>query len=127
VAEPVSGEFPFVLLTGRGTSAQWHTNTRTGKSEILRKLYPAECYVEIHPADARRLKILPGGRVRVSSRRAELEANAFITPTVQPGQVFIPMHYEAVNRLTFPSYDPHSRQPSYKHCAVRVEAAGVAR
>lgn len=32
------------------------------------------------------------------------------------------MHYEAVNRLTFPSYDPHSRQPSYKHCAVRVEA-----
>jgi ferredoxin-nitrate reductase len=123
VAEPTCEEFPFVLLTGRGTSAQWHTNTRTGKSEILKKLYPAECYVEIHPDDARRLRLAPGGRVRVISRRAEMEANAFVTPTVQPGQVFIPMHYDAVNRLTFASFDPHSRQPSYKHCAVRLEPA----
>jgi predicted molibdopterin-dependent oxidoreductase YjgC len=45
-------------------------------------------------------------------------ANAFVTPTVRPGQVFIPMHYDAVNRLTCASFDPHSRQPSYKPCAV---------
>jgi assimilatory nitrate reductase catalytic subunit len=30
------------------------------------------------------------------------------------------MHYAAMNRLTFPAFDPYSRQPSYKHCAVRV-------
>jgi len=123
VAEPTSSEFPMVLLTGRGTSAQWHTNTRTGKSAILRKLYPAECYAEIHPDDARRLGIVPGGKVRIRSRRAELVANAFVTPTVQPGQVFIPMHYDAVNRLTCASFDPHSRQPSYKHCAVALAPA----
>ena len=120
VAEPPSSEFPFVLLTGRGTSAQWHTNTRTGKSAVLRKLYPAECYAEIHPDDATRLGIVPGGKVRIRSRRAELVANAFVTPTVRPGQVFIPMHYDAVNRLTCASFDPHSRQPSYKHCAVAL-------
>ena len=33
-------EYPFVLLTGRGTSSQWHTQTRTGKSAVLKKLYP---------------------------------------------------------------------------------------
>ena len=47
VPEPVSKEFPFVLLTGRGTSAQWHTQTRTGKSDVLRKLHPKNIYVEI--------------------------------------------------------------------------------
>lgn len=120
VAEPPSSEFPFVLLTGRGTSAQWHTNTRTGKSAVLRKLYPAECYAEIHPDDATRLGLVPGGKVQIRSRRAELVANAFVTPTVRPGQVFIPMHYDAVNRLTCASFDPHSRQPSYKHCAVAL-------
>lgn len=104
-------------------SAQWHTNTRTGKSAVLRKLYPETCSVEIHPDDARRLRIAPNPRVTVGSRRAEITATAFVTPTVRPGQVFIPMHYDAVNRLTFASFDPHSRQPSYKHCAVRLTPA----
>lgn len=121
VVEPVDAEFPYVLLTGRGTSAQWHTNTRTGKSAVLRALYPAECYVELNPADARRLRIVAGQRVTVRSRRGALQANAFITPTVEPGQVFVPMHYDAVNRLTHPGVDPHSRQPGYKHCAVVLE------
>jgi assimilatory nitrate reductase catalytic subunit len=47
---------------------------------------------------------------------------AFVTPTVQPGQLFIPMHYREVNQLTFPAFDPYSRQPSYKACAVKIEA-----
>lgn len=121
--EPPDANFPFVLLTGRGTSAQWHTNTRTGKSDVLRKLYPAKCYVEIHPDDARRLDIAPNAPVRIASRRAEITATAFLTPTVQPGQLFVPMHYAELNQLTFPSFDPHSRQPSYKACAVKVSAA----
>ena len=36
--EPPGGEFPFQLLTGRGSAAQWHTQTRTAKSDVLRKL-----------------------------------------------------------------------------------------
>lgn len=31
---------PFVLLTGGGSSAQWHTETRTAKPGVLRRLYP---------------------------------------------------------------------------------------
>ena len=93
VAEPPDKEFPFVLLTGRGASAQWHTNTRTEKSGVLRKLYPANAYVEINPADAARLGIAPNSRVSVISRRAKVECTAFVTASPRTGQVFIPMHY----------------------------------
>jgi assimilatory nitrate reductase catalytic subunit len=125
VAEPTDAQFPFVLLTGRGTSAQWHSGTRTDKSDILRALAPQQCYLEINPADAKRLGILPNTSVRVRSRRGSIAAKAFVTPTVQPGQVFIPMHYAEVNRLTHPSFDPHSRQPNYKHCAVAIEPGRI--
>lgn len=118
--DPPDQEYPFLLLTGRGTSSQWHTNTRTAKSDVLRKLYPANCYVEIHPDDADRLGITANSPMRVMSRRGELHATAFITPTVQTGQIFIPMHYREVNRLTFPAFDKYSRQPSYKACAVKI-------
>ena len=118
--EMVDAEFPFVLLTGRGTSSQWHTNTRTGKSDVLRKLYPAALYVEINPLDAERLGIEANALVTVASRRAKITATAFVTTTVQPGQIFAPMHYGLVNQLTFPAFDPYSRQPSYKACAVAV-------
>ena len=38
-----------MLLTGRGSSAQWHTQTRTSKSQVLRTLYPDAPYAEINP------------------------------------------------------------------------------
>ena len=127
LAEPTDAQFPFVLLTGRGTSAQWHTGSRTNKSDVLRVLAPSACYVEVNPKDAIRLGLAPNEPVRVTSRRAMLIATAVITPTVRPGQIFIPMHYADVNRLTYPSFDPQSRQPSYKHCAVALEKAGANR
>jgi assimilatory nitrate reductase catalytic subunit len=119
--EQTDAEYPFLLLTGRGSSAQWHTGTRTNKSAVLRKLAPAELYVEINPRDASRLGVAAGERVTVRSRRGSCVALAFVTPTVQRGQVFLPMHFSTVNRLTFPAFDPHSRQPSYKAAAVRLE------
>jgi predicted molibdopterin-dependent oxidoreductase YjgC len=122
--EEISKEFPLVLLTGRGSSAQWHTGTRTGKSPVLRKLHPANIYVEICADDAARLNIESGTRVCVRSARASVFATAFITSAVAPGQLFMPMHYAETNHLTLWHVDPHSRQPGYKWCAVNVEPAG---
>ena len=119
--EPADREYPYTLLTGRGTSSQWHTQSRTGKSDILRKLYPQEAYIEINPKDAARLGVKEHDMIRVRSRRGEMEASVYIAPTVKPGELFLPMHYPEVNRLTHPSFDPHSRQPNYKACAVRLE------
>ena len=112
--------YPYILLTGRGSAAQWHTQTRTGKSSVLNQLGPQQLFVEINPQDARREGIRPNQDAIVESQRGRVRAKAFVTPTIQPGQVFIPMHYEATNQLTHAHFDPYSKQPSYKACAVRV-------
>jgi assimilatory nitrate reductase catalytic subunit len=125
VPEETSDAYPLVLLTGRGTSAQWHTQTRTAKSEVLKKLYSEDPYVELNPKDARTLGISPNQWVIVESRRGQMRARAYITPIVAVGQAFVPMHYARTNQLTFPSFDPYSRQPSYKNCAVRIQAESV--
>ena len=113
--------YPFFLLTGRGTMHQWHTQTRTGKVEILKKMYPQESYAEIHPQDAEGLGLAEGQKVRVTSRRGTVVVNALIKDSVRPGFVFLPMHYQDANYLTFPVFDPHSKQPGYKFGAVRLE------
>lgn len=118
--EPACDEYPLVLLTGRGSAAQWHTQTRTGKSSVLAKLYPNEPFIEINPADAEALQLKPQQKVTVQSRRGRICANAMITPTVAKGNVFMPMHYDQVNQLTLSHFDPHSKQPSYKDCAVKI-------
>ena len=124
--EPVDGQYPFVLLTGRGSSAEWHTGTRTSKSAMLRLLAPSSNRVELHPRDAAPLGLRQGDRVRVHSRRGSMEARVVLEGGVGRGRVFIPMHDGAVNRLTLPVFDPYSRQPSYKACAVRLEPLGEA-
>lgn len=118
--EPPSAKYPYLLLTGRGTAAQWHTQTRTAKSAVLRQLGPKQVYVEISPGDARNEGIRPNQEVIVESQRGRIRAKAYVTPTVISGQVFVPMHYGVTNQLTHAHFDPYSHQPSYKDCAVRV-------
>ncbi|MBZ0236129.1 MAG: nitrate reductase [Deltaproteobacteria bacterium] len=120
-AETVRAPFPFTLLTGRGSASQWHTETRTAKSEVLRRLAPAAEHVELNPDDAARLGIGPTDWVRVSSRRGSVELRAFLTRAVPRGSVFAAMHTVKTNVLTFAAFDHYSRQPAYKHCAVAVE------
>jgi assimilatory nitrate reductase catalytic subunit len=110
-----------ILLTGRGSASQWHTQTRTSKSDVLRKLYPVEPYVEVNPVDAREIDIEHNDWVSIVSQRGRMRARAFLTNAVRSGQVFVAMHYESVNRLTDSVFDPYSSQPSYKACAVRLE------
>ncbi|TWU03720.1 molybdopterin oxidoreductase family protein [Neorhodopirellula pilleata] len=118
--EPTSSEYPVMLLTGRGTVSQWHTQTRTRQSPVLKMLYPQEAYIEINPVDADQWEIDHGDLVIIESRRGRIQANANVTATVRRGQAFMPMHYEITNQITLSHFDPHSGQPSYKDCAVRI-------
>ncbi|MGZ4705344.1 MAG: molybdopterin oxidoreductase family protein [Acidimicrobiales bacterium] len=118
VTERPTARYPLSLLTGRGSSAQWHTGTRTSKSAVLRTLAPQSAYVEIGPTDASAIGIEASEWVVIESARGSMRARALVTPTVPEGHVFVPMHDAATNRLTFPAFDPHSRQPSYKTGAV---------
>jgi len=118
--------FPFNLNTGR-TVEHWHTRTKTGRVEILEGLAP-EAWIEVHPSDARQLGIYAGDFVRVSSERGAIERiRARITPIVRRGEVFIPFHWDecCANRLTTDEFDPISREPNYKQCAVRIERVGA--
>ena len=121
--ENPSLEFPFILNTGR-TVEHWHTRTKTGGVPILQKLSPA-AWVEMNPRDAKALQLKQGERVRVVSQRGSVEGIALrITEITAPGQIFIPFHFfkTNANNLTLNVFDPISREPNYKQCAVRVEA-----
>ena len=118
--EALTGRHPLVLLTGRGSSAEWHTGTRTSKSAILRSLSPEQLYVQVSPVDAEPRGIVSGDEVMVTTVRAEVRAKAQVTPNVAAGSVFLPMHHHDTNRLTAASFDPQSRQPSYKWSAAEV-------
>lgn len=120
-----SRQRPLRLLSGRGSSAQWHTQTRTAKSALLVALAPEGPYVEISPPDAAALGVADGDWVEVASARGAMEARAVVTDAVSPGAVFVPMHDEGTNRLTLEEVDPHSRQPSFKDGAVSVRRLGA--
>jgi anaerobic selenocysteine-containing dehydrogenase len=119
--ERLSPEFPYLLLTGRGSSAQWHTETRTRQSPILKRLYRDEAVIEISPEDAHREGIEAEDWVQVTSAHGQARFRCVITRKVKPGQVFIPMHKDGVNRLIPSEFDPQSRQPSYKMGAVLIK------
>lgn len=121
--ERPSRRYPLALLTGRGSAAQWHTGTRTDKSATLRALAPEGLWVQLHPRDAATRSLAEGDDVLVESARGSVRARAQLSASVGVGQVFLPMHHPEVNRLTFPDFDPHSRQPAYKLSAVEVRAA----
>jgi assimilatory nitrate reductase catalytic subunit len=124
--EPPRAEFPFVLNTGR-TVEHWHTRTKTGRVTLLESLAP-EAWVEINPSDAETLRVRTGDVVRVASPRGAVERLVVrVTAIVRAGEVFIPFHYDeaCANRLTDDQFDPISREPNYKQCAVRIERVAV--
>ena len=121
--EEPDADYPFILTTGR-IMFQYHTGTVTRRIAKLEREAPA-CKVEINPADAARLGLNGSKKVRVTSRRGELMAEAKVTDRVDPGVIFIPFHFveAAANILTNPALDPIAKIPEYKVCAVKVEAA----
>jgi formate dehydrogenase alpha subunit len=120
-AELTDEEYPLILTTGR-LMFHWHTGTMTRRSEKLHQEVP-EAYVEIHPEDATKIGLNGGKRVRVASRRGEIELGVRVTKRIRPGVVFIPFHFAeaAANALTNAALDPTAKIPEYKVCAVKIE------
>jgi formate dehydrogenase alpha subunit len=121
-AELPDESYPLILNTGR-LLYHWHGGTITRRVAGLLALAP-DLEVAIHPADAERLGVAQGEAVKVTSRRGELTGRARLTDAVQPGAIFVPfvkLAESAANFLTNPAFDPGSKIPEYKVCAVRVE------
>jgi len=122
-AEAPDPQYPFWL----GTAAVLEhsgTGTLTQRVPTLHRSIP-QAYVEIHRDDARALGVSSGERVRLVTRRGELELQARVDYRAQPprGQVVVPTFDEGlpVERLTLDAGCPLSGQPETSKCAVRVE------
>ncbi len=119
-AELPDQNFPYILSTGR-IPFHFHGGSMTRRIDVLNREAP-EAFMNIHPEDAARLGIEEGQEVTVRSRRGEIAIKAARTDEVQPGNVFIPMHFAecTVNRLTDSRIESQAKIPDFKVCAVNI-------
>ncbi|WP_424946430.1 formate dehydrogenase subunit alpha [Candidatus Spongiihabitans sp.] len=116
-------EYPMILSTGRQLE-HWHTGSMTRRTKVLDQIEP-EAIATISPQALRDLKVAPGAKIRVSTRRGVIELIARADTAVPDNMIFIPFCYAeaAANTLTNPALDPVGKIPEFKFCAARVEAA----
>ncbi len=113
-------EYPLRLTTGRHLDS-YNTGVQSGGfSSPLRR----EGAIELSIDDARRLGLVAGEKVRVSSRRASVVAKVALDPGLRPGLAFMTTHFPDqvdTNSLTIEATDPVAGTAEYKATAIRVE------
>jgi len=113
-------DYPFWMNSGRVVE-HFHSRTKTGKLGNLNKFSPTP-YMEMNPDAAREFGVAHQSYVRIASRRGDAVVMVQLTQRVPRNMVFIPFHfYDCVNRVSLGLLDPHSRQPAFKQCAIRIE------
>ncbi len=120
--EAEDAEYPFLLSTGR-TLYHYNAATQTRVADGARAKQP-ECFVEVHPADGRRLGLVDGAWVEVSSRRGSVRARALMSRQVKRGVLWMPLHFREAraNLLTLDEGDAVTGTAEYKVCAAKLEA-----
>ncbi|HJK41577.1 MAG TPA: formate dehydrogenase subunit alpha [Methanocorpusculum sp.] len=120
-AEVIDDEYPIWLTTG-ATIWHWPSGSMTRRCEQLDRDAPT-AWLEMNPADAAKKGIADGEKVILYSRRGEVAVNARITPLIKEGVFFMPFHFTEAraNLVTNTAYDPVSRTPEFKVCAVNVK------
>ena len=129
-----SDAFPFVLTAGERRS--FTANTIFREPAWRRK--DAAGALRISPADANKLGVEDGGRVRVTTKRGSVEVPVEISDRMQAGHVSLPNGMGtdatddtgalvrsgvALNELTASEdRDPFAGTPWHKHVPARVEA-----
>ncbi len=123
--EVPDAEFPMVLSTGR-VLEHWHTGSMTRRAAVLDAIEP-EAVAFMSPKDLWRLRLVPGDRIRLETRRGVVEVKVRSDRDVPENMVFMPFCYAeaAANLLTNPALDPFGKIPEFKFCAARVSAAVV--
>jgi formate dehydrogenase major subunit/formate dehydrogenase alpha subunit len=120
-AEKPDDEYPMVMSTGR-VLYHWHGGQMTRRAQGLMQVY-GESLIEVNPDDAVKLGLNGKSKVRITSRRGSIEAQAWVTDRVPPGMVYANFHFPeaSANELTHASLDPVAKIPEYKITAVKVE------
>jgi formate dehydrogenase major subunit len=113
-------DFPIRLTTGRRLDS-YNTGVQSGgyRSPLRR----GES-LDISPEDAAALSLAEGERVRVVSRRGQLEVPIRVDESLRPGLTFMTLHFQdevATNLLTIDATDPKSGTAEFKATAIRIE------
>ncbi|KDA54266.1 nitrate reductase [Thermoanaerobaculum aquaticum] len=121
--EAPDADYPMYYTTGR-VIEHWHTGTMTRTCKELVHAN-AEAVAEMHPADAAKLGVKTGDKVKISSRRGSEVFKVKVTDTSRENLVFVHMHDDQhlCNLITIDALDPISKQPEFKICGVKVDKA----
>ncbi len=118
--DKITDDYPIRLTTGRRLDS-FNTGVQSGQySTPIRR--PET--LNLAPEDMARLGLSDGDRVRVSSRRAAVEAPVLTDRSLRPGLAFLTLHFPeqvATNQLTLDAWDPASGTAEFKATAIRVE------
>lgn len=117
-SEKTNIEFPFILLTGR-TRDQWHSGTKTNLPKTLLKFKDLD-FCEINTKDAKKIGLVNEDKIKVISRRGEIESKVLVTNSIRENTIFIPISNRDINYLTNDLLDKESLQPDYNHSAVKI-------
>ena len=120
--ETPDAEYPMILTTGRQLE-HWHTGSMTRRSKVLDAVEP-EANCSLHPKTLRKLGVMPGEFVKLTTRRGNIALMARSDRAVSEDMVFLPFAYveAAANILTNSAIDPYGKIPEFKFSAVKVEA-----
>jgi formate dehydrogenase alpha subunit len=115
-------DYPLLLSTGR-TLYHYNCGTQTLRAKGAMAKQP-ENFLEMHRKDAKKRGLKDGQKVKVSSRRGEVEAVILVSPRMRYGCVWMPLHFpdSRANLLTNDAGDPITQTGEYKVCAVRVHS-----
>jgi len=118
--ETTNKDFPFLLTTGRNLY-QYNASTQTFRTPNA-KMYATD-YLDVSPADAKRLGLREGEEVRVRSRHGAAVLPVQIREKQKPGELYATFHTARVflNELTSSHRDRYTKTPEYKVTAVTVE------
>jgi formate dehydrogenase major subunit len=119
-AEALSEEFPLRLTTGRALDS---FNTGVQSDGFTSPIRYGEA-LDVNPADAARLGLHDGERVRVSSPRGSVTMAVRLQPDIPEGLTFTTFHFPELvdaNVLTNDAWDPRSGTAEFKAASIRIE------
>lgn len=117
----VEGEREPQCLTLVMGQSLFHSGKFSTRAEGLLRIQSAGS-LALSPADAARLRIGDGDRVRLSNPQGEMSTTVKLLDRVPEGMAFFPEHFDHdVRRLLSVSVDPETRVPYFKLAQVKVE------
>jgi len=121
--DKLDADFPIRLTTGRRLDSY---NTGVQSGSLKSPLRRGET-LDMSPEDLVRFDLVEGERVRVTSRRGQIEVPVRVDEGLRPGLTFMTLHFQddvAVNLLTIDAVDPKSGTAEFKATAIRIEKLG---